>query len=67
MIRVHPTLTNLTSKLDFRAALGAGDIQELDYEYELTLKAPGQIKRRGGELTLLLHGAARAVSTPDEN
>jgi site-specific DNA recombinase len=65
--RVDLTPTNLTSTLDFRAALGAGGIQELDDEYEPTLKAPIQIKRRGGELKLVLQGAARQASTPDEN
>ena len=42
-------------------------VQELDGEYEPTLNAPIHVKRRGGELKLVLQGAARQGSTPDAN
>lgn len=65
--RVDLNETALLAKIDLRPVFGADRVQELDGEYEPTLNAPIHVKRRGGELKLVLQGAARQGSTPDAN
>ncbi|XXK29831.1 recombinase family protein [Rhodobacteraceae bacterium nBUS_24] len=65
--RIDLSETELAAQIDLKSVLAAERGNTLECELEPTLKTPIQLKRRGGELKLVLQGAASQTTNPDAN